>query len=121
MKKWLSRALWIPTMIAAVLFLVANRQPVAVSLDPFSTEAPALATPALPLWFWLMSMMFLGLGAGAVGTWLSARPGRVKAREARRAVKALRRELSETKARLTAAEDEAAGAAKPPLLESVEE
>lgn len=116
MKIWLSRIVWIPALVVAVLFLVANRQPVAVSFDPFSADAPALTTPALPLWLWLMAMLFAGVGAGALGMWMSARPRRQKSHAEHRELKALRRELAETQAKLRAAE--AAKAADPPLLES---
>ncbi len=124
MKKWLYRIFWIPVLVLAVLFLVANRQLVAVSLDPFNAEAPALTTPALPLWAWLMVMLFAGLGAGAFGAWLSARPKRVTARADRKLVKELRQEVTrlETRLRETDADREASRtsvpAAEPPLLES---
>lgn len=117
MKTWLFRLIWIPALVIAVLFLVANRQPVAVSLDPFSADAPALTTPPLPLWAWLVAMLFAGVGAGALGMWMSARPQRRKAHAERRELKAMRKELAETQARLRAAE---AGRpeGEPPLLES---
>ncbi len=94
MRKWLGRILWIPVFVVAVLFLVANRHPVAVSLDPFSATAPAVTTPALPLWLWLMLMLFVGFGAGAAGMWISGRTGRQKARAEHRELKALRKELA---------------------------
>ena len=104
MKKWLFRILWIPAFVLAVLFLVANRQLVAVSLDPFSASAPSLTTPALPMWLWLMTMLFIGLGAGSAGMWLSGRSRRQKAHAAQKELKALRAELTETNAKLRAAE-----------------
>jgi len=94
MKKWLYRIIWIPVFVVAVLFLVANRHPVSISLDPFSAEAPALTTAALPLWFWLMLMLFFGFAAGAAGMWISGRPRRQKARAEHRELKALRKELA---------------------------
>ncbi len=132
MKKWLFRVLWIPALILAVLFLVANRQLVAVSLDPFNAASPALTTPALPLWAWLMVMLFVGLGAGAFGAWLSARPNRVEGRANRKLVSELRKDVTrlETRLRETEAKREAGRAnpaetrsgsvpaAEPPLLES---
>ncbi len=104
MKKWLSRIVWIPVFVIAVLFLVANRQMVALSLDPFSATAPALTTPAFPLWLWLMLMLFIGLGAGTMGVWLSARPRRHKARVEHRQLKRLRAEFADVTAKLEAAE-----------------
>lgn len=124
MKKWLLRIVWIPVLVLAVLFLVANRQLVAVSLDPFNAEAPALTSPALPLWSWLMVMLFVGLAAGAFGAWISARPKRVAARADRKLVKELRGEVTrlETRLREADADHEArrtsVPSAEPPLLES---
>ncbi len=117
MKKWLSRIVWIPVFVIAVLFLVANRQMVALSLDPFSAAAPALTTPAFPLWLWLMLMLFIGLGAGSLGTWLSARPRRHKARLEHRELKHLRAEFANVTAKLDAAEKRQAETA-PAVLES---
>lgn len=94
MKKWLFRLIWLPALALAVLFLIANRQPVAISLDPFNADAPALTTYAFPLWAWLMVMLFIGLAAGSIGMWLSARPRRTAARADRRAVKDLRKEVT---------------------------
>ena len=94
MTKLLSRIIWILAFIPAVLFLVANRQPVSISLDPFSASAPAVTTWEFPLWFWLMLMLFIGFAAGAAGMWVSGRPKRQKARLEHRELKALRKELA---------------------------
>ena len=126
MKKWFFRIIWIPTFIGAVLFLVANRQMVAVSLDPFNAEAPALTTMALPLWAWLMTTLFIGFGAGSAGMWMSGRPHRVEARDAKKTVKELRKEVTSLETLLRQAEgaasDEKAITSVPstrsPLLES---
>lgn len=98
MKKILSRLIWLPVGAVFVLFLVANRQLVSISLDPISTDDPALTTPALWLWFWLVLSLLFGLALGAAGMWLSARPSRELARESRREVKALRQEIAALKA-----------------------
>ncbi len=118
MKKWLYRIFWIPILAVAVLFLVANRQPVAVSLDPFSASNPAVTTPPLPLWLWLMAMLFIGLGLGASGMWLSGREGRQKARATRREVKTLRKELAAAEKRASAEASDEADNDDLPLLES---
>ncbi|PQA88076.1 LapA family protein [Hyphococcus luteus] len=120
MKKWLFRIIWIPVLIVAVLFLVANRTLVPISLDPIRPENPALSTPALPLWFWLMGMLFIGVALGAAGQWLSTREARAQARDNRRELKALRKEL----AALTAKREREAPHGKetqedPPKLEAM--
>lgn len=122
MKKWLYRIVWIPVLAAAVLFLVANRGPVAISLDPFNAETPALATPALPLWFWLMAMLFAGVGLGALGMWLSGAERRAQARDNRRELNAVKKELAAMTARAGTApkEDDSLkdGEGVPPKLEA---
>jgi len=116
MKKWLYRIVWIPVLVAAVLFLVANRAPVAISLDPFNAETPALATPALPLWFWLMTMLFAGVGLGSLGMWLSGAERRAQARDNRRELKAVKKELAAMTARAEAAPNE--DSEEPPKLKA---
>lgn len=124
MKKWLFRLIWIPVLVVTVLFMVANRQPVSVSLDPFNAEAPALTTPAFWLWVWLVLMLFIGFSLGACGMWASARSKRVEARADRKALKELRKEVTQLETKLREAEagrESQSGsvpASEPPLLES---
>ncbi|HXI85876.1 MAG TPA: LapA family protein [Parvularculaceae bacterium] len=94
MKKLLSRLIWLPIGFVFVMFLVANRQPVAISLDPISVEHPAITTPALWLWFWLVLAFLIGFFAGAAGMWMSSKSGRQKARAEHRELKALKKELA---------------------------
>lgn len=94
MKKWLSRLIWIPVFVIVTAFLVANRQLVAISLDPFNASNPAVTTPALFLWVWLMLIFLAGFSLGAFGMWVSGRPRRRKARMDRRELKALHKELA---------------------------
>lgn len=125
MSKWLFRIVWIPILIVAVLFLVANRTLVPISLDPFRPDNPALSTPALPLWFWLMGMLFLGVALGAAGQWLSGRETRAQARDNRRELRAAKKELAALTARYETARHQtqhpdsgAADPADPPKLEA---
>lgn len=92
MKKIVSRLIWFPVGVLLVLFLVANRQLVAVSLDPLSTDNPAIATPPAPLWLWLLLALLIGVFTGAAGMWMSGRPARAQARAEHRELKALKRE-----------------------------
>jgi hypothetical protein len=97
MNRFLRWVLWWPLGLVIVAFLVANRQDVALSLDPFSVTNPAISTPELPLWFWLAAALLAGFFLGAAGMWNSGRTFR-------RQVGAERRELKMFK--------EAAAAAK---------
>ncbi len=131
MKKWLYRIFWIPLFVLAVLFLVANRQLVSISLDPFNANSPAVTSVALPLWLWLSFMLFLGVGLGAAGMWQSGVVRRQKARQDHRELKALRREMAAAKRHAAQSPDgdlhKSATALtpqkvvdnEPPLLESV--
>lgn len=94
MKKLLARLIWVPLGLIVVVFLVANRTPVAVSLDPISVDDPAIATPPLPLWIWLALSLLLGVAAGSAGMWLSGRDRRIKARAEHRELKAMKREIA---------------------------
>ena len=79
-----------PVAAVLVLFLVANRQMVPVSFNPFSTGSLALS---LPLWAWLMAMLLIGYFLGAVTLWISGRDKRRQASLERKELKALRKEL----------------------------
>jgi hypothetical protein len=95
MRRFLRWAVLVPSGAILVLFLVANRKPVALSLDPFSTAAPALATPALPLWLWLVVSLLIGLLIGAAGMWASDRELRIRARADRLELKHLKKAAAE--------------------------
>lgn len=91
MTKFLRWFVFIPVGALIVLFLIANRQPVALSLDPFSTESPALATPPVFLWVWLILSLLIGFFIGAAGMWMSERELRIRAKADRLELKALKK------------------------------
>jgi uncharacterized integral membrane protein len=91
MKRLVRWLVTIPAGAVLVIFLVANRSPVALSLDPLSTSAPALATPALPLWIWLVLFLLTGVGLGAGAMWISSHDQRTRARSDRQELKALKK------------------------------
>ena len=93
MKKLLSRLIWAPVGLLLVTFLVANRHAVPLSFDPFNTSNPTVATPALPLWVWLMLMLLIGYFLGALTNWVSGREKRLRARAERKELHTLRREV----------------------------
>lgn len=99
--KFLSWIIWVALGALIVIFLFANRQLVAISLDPVSVNSPAITSPALPLWVWLMTALFVGFFIGAVGMWTSGRPKREKARLDREAVATLKKENQVLAARST--------------------
>jgi len=111
MKKFLRWVVFIPVGAILVIFLIANREPVALSLDPFSTENPAVATPPIFLWVWLMLALLIGVGVGAAGMWMSGRELRIRAKADRLELKALKKASA---LKETAPEDLSAAPTLPP-------
>lgn len=87
-------------MVFAVL-LVANRQLVSLSFDPTSVENPALRTPELFLWMWLIGFLLIGFFLGAGAMWVSGQERRTRAAADRKAIKALEKENQILAARTT--------------------
>ena len=58
----------IPIAVVLIILSVANRYPVTLSLDPFNSEAPALAI-TLPFFVFLFAAVMLGLLLGSMATW----------------------------------------------------
>jgi len=121
MKKWLFRIIWVPVLVLAVLFLVANRQMVTISLDPINASEPAITSFPLPLWMWLVTTLFLGVGLGAVGMWTSGAERRHHARAEHRELKALKREHAALQQRFDETRAQRSETTvEPPLLESAD-
>jgi hypothetical protein len=95
MKKFAGWLVYLLIGLPFVVFLVANRAPVAISLDPFNADDPGIATPPLPLWFWLATALLIGFALGVIGMWLSGRPNRLKAKANMRELKSLRSALAQ--------------------------
>ncbi len=83
MRRALRWIVWIPAAILLVAFSIANRAAVTVSLDPFSTDAPAFSF-ALPLFILLFAVLLAGILVGGMATWLRQGRWRRAAREAER-------------------------------------
>jgi uncharacterized integral membrane protein len=94
----LSFVILVPLAILLVVFCVANRAPVTVSLDPFGTMPQF--TYALPLFIVMMGAIITGVILGGLGTWLTQSHYRRKAWKRRNEVERLRREAEEAKASL---------------------
>ena len=86
--------IWLPLVLLLGLFLLANRQPVAISFDPISADSPALATYEFPLWLWLSISLLTGFFIGAFGMWNSGRAKRAVAKEQSRELKVLKRQMA---------------------------
>ena len=84
--KRFSWILTLPLIVVAVIFAIANREPITLDLWPLDTS------PRLPLFVILLACVAFGLAVGGLATWLSAAPARQRARQARRRVAELERE-----------------------------
>ena len=94
MRKILSMLLMGILGLLLIVFLVANMQPVMISLDPFSTDDPAFALGPLPLWVALAISMFLGFFMGALGMWSSGKNVRRKASTQKKELKELKKQAA---------------------------
>jgi uncharacterized integral membrane protein len=65
----LTVAVLIPLAVVLVALAVANRAPVAFTLDPFNPGNPGL-TVNLPLFIYIFAAMALGLVLGSFATWV---------------------------------------------------
>ena len=97
MRKFLAALIWIPVALLVLLFAVTNRQPVVISLDPFSAENPALSVQG-PLFLMLMGALMVGIILGGLTDWLRQSPLRREARHSRAKVRELEQELARLRA-----------------------
>lgn len=94
----LSLVILVPLAILLVVFCVANRAPVAVSLDPLGTM-PQLDF-AIPLFVLLMACVIFGVVLGGIGTWATQAHYRRKAARRQREIDRLTREAEDARAEL---------------------
>jgi uncharacterized integral membrane protein len=93
----------VPLGILLVVFAVANRHAVTVSLDPFGSDAPSLSA-TMPLFILILALMGIGVVVGGVATWRNQGKWRRAARHLDLEVQALREERDALKAELAARE-----------------
>lgn len=83
--------------LLSIVFAVANRQWVALSMDPFSQANPALAIE-LPLFLIILGAVFLGMLIGATVTWFGQGRVRRSLRETKKQEKELRKQVEQAPA-----------------------
>ena len=66
--RFLTIAVFIPLAIVLIALAVANRAPVAFTIDPFNPGNPGL-TVTLPLFIYLFGALVAGLLIGSIATW----------------------------------------------------
>ncbi|GEO14693.1 lipopolysaccharide assembly protein LapA domain-containing protein [Microvirga aerophila] len=99
MIRFLKALILLPVAILVVLLAVANRAPVTLSLDPFSQEAPEIATQ-LPLFAVIFAAVMLGVVIGGTATWLAQGKNRRARRQSRREARQLRYETERLRAQV---------------------
>jgi uncharacterized integral membrane protein len=94
MRKFLNILVWVPLGLILIVFAVANRHLVRVSLDPFNSSDPSLAF-TLPLFVIIIAFALLGVLAGGSATWFRQRRWRRAARRNEADARELREQLAD--------------------------
>ena len=92
----------LPVALAIVLFAVANRSTVTVSLDPFANDPPTVSA-VLPLFLLLLLVLIAGVILGGVSAWMRQSRWRRRARRLAADLKAARAEAETLRRQLDAA------------------
>jgi uncharacterized integral membrane protein len=103
MRKFFAALILVPLAILMVMFAVANRGSVAISLDPFSANAPAL-TVHVPMFLLLLIALIIGVLVGGIAAWLRQSKWRRAARRLDRELRVARAETEDARRRLAAAQ-----------------
>jgi uncharacterized integral membrane protein len=75
LNRFLLIVVFVPLAVILIALAVANRDPVAFTLDPFNSGNPAL-TLRLPLFIFLFLAVAIGMIVGSMATWI--RQGRYR-------------------------------------------
>ncbi len=100
-RKLLTIFIVVPLGIVFVVFAVANRHPVTVSLDPFAADTPSVSA-TLPLFIVMLACVLLGVLAGGTAAWMNQGKWRRQARRYDADLHALRVERDDLKSELAA-------------------
>ncbi len=96
----------VPVAFIVIAFAIANRTPVGVHFDPLPYELD------IPLWAAVIGALAVGFLLGALIRWLFDHRWRAEARQGKRHVRALEREISSLRQRLDGAPDGSGAADK---------
>lgn len=92
MKQVIRYLILVPLALVVILFAVANREIVTLSIDPFDAKDPALAV-RLPLFAIMFGFTILGILIGGIAAWLRQGKHRRSARALRSELDSLRRKF----------------------------
>jgi len=88
-RKLVAILILVPLAALIVVFAVANRAPVTVSLDPFVSQPPMFAVSA-PLFVVALAALIVGVIIGGISSWLRQSKWRRRARRHAAELKTLR-------------------------------
>src|SRR5450631_1587510 len=97
MRKFLSTLVLVLLGLIFIMFAVANRHLVTVSLDPFNSSDPSVGL-RLPLFVVIIVVAITGVVAGGAATWFRQRRWRRAARQHEVDAKAARAQLADLRA-----------------------
>src|SRR5712671_1659169 len=97
MRKFFTAAALIPLGLLFVVFAVANRHLVTVSLDPFNSADPSVGF-TLPLFVVIIAVAIAGVAAGGSATWFRQRHWRRAARQHEADARQARAQLADLRA-----------------------
>ncbi|WP_152046654.1 lipopolysaccharide assembly protein LapA domain-containing protein [Aureimonas psammosilenae] len=106
--RFLSFVILVPLAILIVVFCVANRAPVTVSLDPLGSLPQFVYE--VPLFIVIMASVIVGTILGGIGTWLTQAHYRRAAWRRKHELERLRREADDAKERLRQERESRSGA-----------
>jgi uncharacterized integral membrane protein len=93
LRKIVAAVVLIPLAIVIIAFAVANRHPVTVSFDPFSSDLAA-SSVTRPLYQVIIAVLIAGVVIGGAASWLRHGNLRRTARRFERDIRELRSELA---------------------------
>jgi uncharacterized integral membrane protein len=102
-RKFFNILVWIPLGLIFVVFAVANRHLVTVSLDPFNSSDPSLGF-TMPLFAVIIAFAVAGVLAGGFATWFRQRRWRRAARQHEADAQQLREQVADLRSRITGLE-----------------
>ena len=105
MRKFLTALVLIPLGMVFIVFSVANRHLVTVSLDPFNSTDPSLAI-TLPLFVVIIAVAIIGVAAGGSATWFRQRHWRRSARQHEAEARAARAQMADLRANAAVPRDD---------------
>jgi len=101
LRKIVTILILVPIAVAFLMFAVANRQIVTVSLDPFGAPEPAYSI-RMPLFLLIFVFLIAGVLLGGIAAWLRQGRHRRASRVLRSDLAGLRREIETLNNRLEA-------------------